>query len=317
MRILFTGASSFTGYWFVKELVQAGHEVICTFRASRDSYQGARRHRVESICALCETVFDVVFGTEAFLQVVQKGQRWDLLCHHAADVTNYKSPDFDVAAALQSNTRGLPKLLEILKNSGCHRVLLTDSVFEQGEGVGGDGLRAFSPYGLSKGLTAQVFRYYAHQAQMKLGNFIIPNPFGPYEEMRFTSYIAQSWLHQKIPVVATPSYIRDNIHVSLLVKCYSAFASQLTSEMGSERCAPSGYAESQGAFTARFASAMRPRLQLPCEFQLLQQKEFPEPMVRLNTDVVIPEVFGWNESQAWDELADYYQHAFQEAVKVL
>jgi len=32
MKILFTGGSSFTGYWFIKELVAAGHEVVAAFR---------------------------------------------------------------------------------------------------------------------------------------------------------------------------------------------------------------------------------------------------------------------------------------------
>ena len=34
MKILFTGASSFTGYWFVKTLAEAGHEVICPLRGA-------------------------------------------------------------------------------------------------------------------------------------------------------------------------------------------------------------------------------------------------------------------------------------------
>ena len=32
MKILFTGASSFTGYWFVKELAERGHEVTALLR---------------------------------------------------------------------------------------------------------------------------------------------------------------------------------------------------------------------------------------------------------------------------------------------
>ena len=32
MKILFTGASSFTGYWFIRELAAAGHEVTAIFR---------------------------------------------------------------------------------------------------------------------------------------------------------------------------------------------------------------------------------------------------------------------------------------------
>ncbi len=31
MKILFTGASSFTGFWFAKELAAAGHEVFAVF----------------------------------------------------------------------------------------------------------------------------------------------------------------------------------------------------------------------------------------------------------------------------------------------
>jgi nucleoside-diphosphate-sugar epimerase len=29
MKILFTGATSFTGYWFVKTLAAAGHQIVC------------------------------------------------------------------------------------------------------------------------------------------------------------------------------------------------------------------------------------------------------------------------------------------------
>jgi nucleoside-diphosphate-sugar epimerase len=38
MRILLTGASSFTGYWFAQELVAAGHAVTATFRVTEGSY---------------------------------------------------------------------------------------------------------------------------------------------------------------------------------------------------------------------------------------------------------------------------------------
>ena len=35
-----------------------------------------------------------------FLALIAE-EGWDLLCHHGADVTNYKSPDFDTVAALE------------------------------------------------------------------------------------------------------------------------------------------------------------------------------------------------------------------------
>jgi nucleoside-diphosphate-sugar epimerase len=43
MKILFTGASSFTGFWFVRELARAGHEVVATFRKRPEAYPDALR----------------------------------------------------------------------------------------------------------------------------------------------------------------------------------------------------------------------------------------------------------------------------------
>ena len=103
---------------------------------------------------------------------------------------------------------------------------MTGSVFEGGEGAGSQGLPDFSPYGLSKALTAQVFRYYCARAGMGLGKFVIPNPFGPYEEPRFTAYLMKNWLAGATPACSSPAYVRDNIHVSLLAKVYARFAEE-------------------------------------------------------------------------------------------
>jgi len=41
--------------------------------------------------------------------------------------------------------------------------------------------------------------------------------------------------------------------------------------------------------------------------ELKKQTDFPEPRVRINTDFPDVDAMGWNESTAWDSLADYYQ----------
>lgn len=303
-EILFTGASSFTGYWFVNALADAGHHVTAIFRRPQEAYTGLRRQRIDGLAESCTKVFDCEFGGVPFLDMVRR-KEWDLFCHHAADATNYKSPQFDVGSAIVNNTKNLPLLLELLSKKGCSKVILTGSVFEQNEGEGGGDQRAFSPYGLSKGLTSEVFKYYSQQADMQLGKFVIANPFGPYEEPRFTSYLIQNWLQEKIAAVNTPVYVRDNIHVSLLAKAYVYFTSQLSNSF--EKFNPSGYVESQGAFTERFAEEMRQRLGLPCEFTLAEQLQFPEPRIRVNTDPVKDLPLEFNEKGAWDALADYYR----------
>jgi UDP-glucose 4-epimerase len=304
MKIIFTGGSSFTGYWFAKELASAGHDVVAVFRRPLQEYtDDLRRKRVEVLADICRPTFGVSFGDEQFLRLIKEGE-CDLLCHHAADVSNYKSPDFDVAAALENNTCQLSLVVDLLKDSGCTKIVLTGSVFENDEGAGSGSLEAFSPYGLSKGLTWQVFRYYAQSRQISLGKFVIPNPFGPFEEPRFTHYLIKNWFSRATPSVNTPSYVRDNIHVSLLAKFYAHFIATLPN--GISRIGPSGYIESQGAFAQRIANEMRKRLRLKCEFVLKPQTEFSEPRIRINTDVADTGILDWNETAAWDELANYY-----------
>jgi len=304
MKILFTGGSSFTGYWFTKQLASAGHDVFALFRRQSHDYpDDLRRRRVEALTDICRPVFGISFGDDQFLQLI-RDSKWDLLCHHAAEAANYKSSDFNVATAVENNTHRLPLVLDLLKDSGCSKVVLTGSVFENDEGAGSGTLEAFSPYGLSKGLTWQMFRYYAQPRQISLGKFVIANPFGPYEEPRFIHYLIKNWFAGAKPSVNTPSYIRDNIHVSLLAKAYVHFAAMLAD--GTSRMNPSGYIESQGSFAHRLASEMRERLGLKCEYVLKEQSDFSEPRIRINTDVADTKALGWSEKTAWDELADYY-----------
>ncbi|HEY4831865.1 MAG TPA: NAD(P)-dependent oxidoreductase [Waddliaceae bacterium] len=305
MKILFTGASSFTGMWFARELAKAGHNVTAAFLRPHENYHETRRQRVDEVTSYCQPMFNCPFGTDPFLKLV-KEHNWDMLCHHAADVTNYKSPDFDFAAALTANTKNIKQIIHLLKDKGCAKILLTGSLFEKNEGQGSDNLRAVSPYGLSKGLTTDVFEYFSAQFGMKLGKFVISNPFGPYEEPRFTTFLIRSWFDNTIPRVSFPDYIRDNIHVSLLAKAYVDFAHKLTNSPGLEKQNPIGYQESQGEFTHRFADEMRKRLSIDCPFNLGIQKDFPEPKERLNTNQIDCNKLSWNEQQAWDELAQYY-----------
>ena len=105
--------------------------------------------------------------------------------------------------------------------------------------------------------------------------------------------------------VRTPAYIRDNIHVDLLSAAYAGFAESLTDEPF-QHYGPSGYLESQGAFTERFARELALRLGVDCPVELATQTEFPEPRIRVNTDDASRFAPAWDEAAAWDGLAEYY-----------
>ena len=312
MRVLLTGGSSFTGAWFAQALSRAGHQVVAPVRGTRESYDGVRGERVRVLEACAEVVWECAFGDERFLGLAAAGA--DVLCHHAAQVGDYRSADFDIAGAVAANTRGLRAVLRAMQSAGACAVLHTGSVFEQGEGAGTLPLRAFSAYGLSKGLSAQVISHQAGELGVAEAKFVIPNPFGPLEEPRFCAYLMRCWKEGRAAEVKTPAYVRDNIHVGLLAAAYVDLAERLAAGNAPGHLGPSGYVEQQGAFTERFAREMRARSKLACEVVLPEQAEFGEPMVRINADPALPAVLarplsalGWSEAGAWDAIAAYYE----------
>ena len=218
MKILFTGATSFTGYWIVQSLIESEHKIIAPIRFNIASYQdGMRKIRLQNLLNTVEIIENCSFGNENFIKLIENNN-FDLLCHHAACVKDYRSPDFDPIHALNENTNNLKPILTKLANKNLQAVILTGSVFEQNEGAGDNTPKAFSPYGLSKGLTYDVFKYYTALLNIPLFKFTIPNPFGPLEEERFCSYLHKKWSQNETAIVSVPHYIRDNIHVSLLAQ---------------------------------------------------------------------------------------------------
>jgi nucleoside-diphosphate-sugar epimerase len=246
----------------------------------------------------------VSFGDEAFLSAIDGV---DVIAHHAAEVRDYHSIDFDIGAALASNTANARLVTERAVAAGVRALVVTGSVFEQDEGLGEAPLTAFSPYGLSKGLSWQVLKYWAGYAALPVGKFVIPNPFGPYEEARFCAYLMRTWVKGETAGVRTPAYIRDNIPIDLLALRYARFVESHYAGSAAARCAPSGYIESQGRFAQRFASEIGNRLGLSTPLELAHQTEFAEPVMRTNSDF---DRAGWDEAAFWDAAADYYRKTY-------
>ena len=271
-------------------------------------YEGVRAERARLVAALCETRFNSAFGNDDFLTLAKTAPvSFDVLCHHGAQVGDYRSPDFDPYQAAAANLYRLPEALRVLKDRGCGRLVLTGSVFEANEGVGSAPLRAFSPYGLSKTLTATAAAFYAEQQGVTFEKFVIPNPFGPYEEPRFTAYLMKSWLADETARVQTPRYVRDNIQVTLLAGPMPILSAPAPAPGTVRRLNPSGYPESQGAFAQRVRAEVAPgsaeglRAGARCADRVsgaAGAESIPTvPMGRR---------LGWSEIRAWDEFVRYY-----------
>ncbi len=259
VKILFTGASSFTGFWFVGRLAAAGAEVTAALRGAPEAYSGVRAERARLLSQSAEIVPNCAFGSERFVELV--GSRaFDVLCHHGAEARDYRSPDFDALGAAAANTLNIRRTLTLFGERGGKAVVATGSVFEPEEGAGPSPRRAFSPYGLSKRLTWEIVKYWCETLGLPASKFVIANPFGPYEEPRFVAHAVERWAKGETLEVRTPRYVRDNIHVDLLSAAYARFVAQAAAGGEGRRFGPCGYLETQGAFAERLGRELAPRL---------------------------------------------------------
>jgi hypothetical protein len=164
-------------------------------------------------------------------------------------------------------------------------------------------------------MSFELFRLECRRVEICLRKFVIPNPFGPYEELRFTSHAVREWSEGRVPIVFSPHYVRDNIHVSLLAKTYCRFCERALEANSPRHWAPSGYVETQGTFARRFAREIGTRLGRDLHFQFQEQSEFTDPRARFNSQPATDLVDEWLEEDAWAELTEYYRgHFFAKAL---
>jgi nucleoside-diphosphate-sugar epimerase len=121
VRILFTGASSFSGMWFAQALARAGHEVTAVARGGGYA-DPLRQARMDRVAAVAEVVLDAPFGSPAFLQAIEARGPFDVLALHGAEVGDYKSPTYDPQAAVAANTHAKCNTVRVPRSNGgcCH-----------------------------------------------------------------------------------------------------------------------------------------------------------------------------------------------------
>jgi UDP-glucose 4-epimerase len=302
--VLLTGASSFTGLWIAEALVKAGFEVIAPLLRPASDYDAERMERITRVQAICEVVFDCPFGSPALLDLIAR-RPIDALAHHAADVTGYRDPEFDAAAAFARNMDGGLAVFRALGGRGCRAALVTGTVFEAGEGGAPDEPLAVTPYGLSKTLTNIAFQHYADWTGLQFGRLVVPSPYGPFEQRRFPWYLFRNWFAGEVPTVRTPLYLRDHIPGPLLGLAYADQLRALLDDPATPPVhRPSGWIASQADFALKVAQEAATRLGRDCPVALAEQMEFAEPLRRVNSDPSPAD--RWDEPRFWDDYVGWY-----------
>ena len=302
--ILLTGASSFSGLWIAEALAADGHTVVAPLRREADAYAGIPRDRVARLARIAEVTFAAPLASAGFYSIV-RARRPDLLAHHAADIPNYRDPDYDPIAGLVRNAADARAIAEALAACGARAIITTGTTFEMGEGGGTAGDLAVTRYGLSQTLTHQAWRHAVRWTGLAHGRFVVAAPFGVYEQGRFVWSLFQSWLGGEPAAVRTPAYVRDNLPAPLLGAAYSRLVADLLAGGPPEQAArPSGIVGPQGDFARIVAREAQALLKRPCEVDDLPQPTLVEPLVRINSDAGLPS--DWNGAAFWDAYVDYY-----------
>lgn len=307
MRVLLTGASSFTGFWLAKALAEAGAEVTAICRGSPERYDPMRRARVAALGHVVRLVFDSPFGTPTFLAFLAGQAPFDVLCLHHAEVGDFRRADYRPLDAAASGTAGLAQVLERMGQRGLSRLLHTGTVFEADEGEGERPLKAVGAYGLAKTLSAHIIRHAAAEAGIPALKVVIASPFGPWQTGGFVAGLIGAWREGRPARLEWPERLRDFVPVELLARHYAelAIGRQPWPEDGRSR--PSGHVETVRTFAERLAAGMRPRLGLACRLE--EAPAFgpdPEPRRRHNTEPLAGLDDPAGTAARWDALAAWH-----------
>ena len=304
-RILFTGASSFSGLHLIIALSRAGHKVIASCTKPSHAYQEIRLQRLEILNSYCHLVYEVSFGTPSFLQLIAENPV-DIFCHHAGYTNNYKSFDYDIHTAFSSQTHNLLLVLQTLQKQGLQCVIVTSSIFEGDHCIIKGGFAPFSPYGLIKKHIFESFALYGQHLGIPVHRFIIPNPFGAYDNpQKLPTYLYMQWFQNYIVEVQTPQYIRDNICVELLAKVYQNWLESLPSHSQNQVLAPSGRVSSMKDFVGWLANIFQQHFGWSCKYYCKPQIHFPQPLLLINPTPA-QKLVSWNEDLSIHNLINFF-----------
>lgn len=304
MKVLLTGASSFSGLWIARALAAAGHQVIAPLKRPLSGYSFLRRERVELLAGEIDVRYHAPLESDAFKAIV-RDEACQAFIHHAADIPNYGDPSYNLVDGFTRNISGLADLISGFSEAGGQIFMASGSIFEfERLGPEEDKL-AISPYGLSKSLTNITMQHYALWSGLAFGRVAISAPFGPYEEGRFAWSLVKAWSKGLAGTVRTPRYVRDNIPAPLLGRAYATSLDRVQATPGACLVArPMGFAGTQLAFAEVLAQHLGPRLGLACQIEALSQPHLDQPETVLNSEPAIPD--DWRSAEFWDDYADFY-----------
>ena len=301
--ILFTGASSFTGFHFVKKLSEnKNYSIVCTFTKKKFYYEKLKLKRLLILSKKKNIKFfyNVAFGDKKFFKIIEKNN-FNFICLHGSYTYQYNDDQkFKITDALGSNLNNIDFFYNKISKST--KLILSNSIFQKNEKKNYDSI---GKYGLSKFITHEVINYLSKKNKIDTGFFFIPNPWGVLEERRFLYYLIKNWKEGNTPVIKSPFYIRDNIYVDDLTNQYIKLFSK---NLNYNLFYPSGFKSNNLNFALKIKKEYEKFFKQKVKLSHIRQTKFDEPLKRVNSIRNTKKDFAKK-----NQLFEYFQYYSQES----
>jgi UDP-glucose 4-epimerase len=301
-KILLTGVSSFTGYWFAKTLSECGYQVHCPLPSCEDSYDGIKKNRLESLSNLVRLVYSCSFGSHQFFDLLEN--KYDILCHHASFVKNYQSKNFELTEAISQNTSSAERVLEKLASTGCGGIIWSSSVFEDfihENEIATNPRPNWYRYALSKKLSGFILENLSLDFGLNFSKFVITNPFGPLEDRKFNRLILEAAKSKVDFEVRTPNYIRDMIHVRHLALAYKCIVDRIIENQICYEMRPYEYTGNLYYLADYFMQQIKLKINTPSTVIHNNTIHSEEPLVLINDQHISKIIEAYDPVACWEE----------------
>ena len=298
MKILLSGASSFTGMHIAEHCFQAKHQVMGTYRKSLSAYTGVAQKRIARLSGIQKSEHTVI-GSPKFLQLIHDFSP-DVYIHHAFDTSGYHQPDFPLDARVEAALHNMDLICAALVENGCRGILYSDSFFAGSGNVDTDGRVPFSSYGTAKKRVGDRLEADCQQSGLAFWRMVIPNPIGPLDKPKLLHSLWSAWAEGRKAKLHAPHLIRDHIPVDLLAKAYLRILPDLY-ERKSGISNPSGWICTVEELTLQAGEYWTHHTGRKAAYTI-EARPIQQPAVLANTESIWALAPEWSESAFWKEL---------------
>lgn len=305
--IWLTGASSFTAFHLAHELNRRGHRLILSCSRPRWEYIGIQSERLKRLPESVTLMDDTPFGSERMMQWIES-TALDAFCHHGSWTKGLQTAVFDLSGAIAWNTHNVSEVFKILASTGCSQVLYTNSYFVQKH-------TQPSAYALSKHLTEDVLKFYAHLHDLQFSSIVLSNPVGIWDNTRLLEVFFKCWATMQQPTLFVKDWIRDHIWVDDLSHRWAKWIELRIAGQGSQTFKPSGQVDSLEKWIQRFQRAVQQQKGWVCSYHAVHDPPLhlqSMPSVLINTEPSVIDQF--SETEVWIPYIDHLEWRLQQGL---